>query len=60
MAPRLRSGQLRALSLSSAGVRHQWHAVYLNDLASVAYVREFLAIAARVFATPRRRPSPPR
>jgi LysR family transcriptional regulator for metE and metH len=59
VAPLVRSGHLRALSLTSAGVRHQWHAVYLNDLAGVAYVCEFLAIAARIFATPRRRPSQP-
>jgi LysR family transcriptional regulator for metE and metH len=49
VAPLVRSGDLRALPLTRTGVRHRWHGVYLNDLAEVAYVREFLVIATRGF-----------
>jgi LysR family transcriptional regulator for metE and metH len=49
VAPLLTSHRLKALALTSSGARNRWHALLLNELADVSYVREFLAITVNVF-----------
>jgi LysR family transcriptional regulator for metE and metH len=54
--PALRAGDVRAVPITAAGIRRQWHAATLKAAGSVAHVDAFIDLLARRSLPARRRP----
>ena len=54
--PALRAGDVRAIPITAAGIRRQWHAATLEAAGRVAHVDAFIDLLARRAMPARRRP----
>ena len=54
--PALRAGDVRAIPITAAGIRRQWHAATLEAAGHVAHVDAFIDLLARRAMPARRRP----
>jgi LysR family transcriptional regulator for metE and metH len=54
--PALRSGDVRAIPITAAGIRRQWHAATLKAAGSVPYVDAFISLLASRAMPARRKP----
>jgi LysR family transcriptional regulator for metE and metH len=56
--PALRAGDVRAVPITAAGIRRQWHAATLKAAGSVPYVDAFISLLASRAMPARRKPLP--